>query len=72
MSLIATCSDQVSALDALVGGMGQLLPDQQAPAFTARRPDIERVASHKYDYGQLKKGIAFVDSRDLREARVLK
>ena len=65
------CHVELRALDALVGGRGQLLPDQQAPVFTARRPDIQRVASHKYDCGQLKKGIAFVGSRDLRDAGVL-
>jgi hypothetical protein len=62
------CHVERSALDALVGGMGQLLPTQQAPVFTARRPEIECVASRKYDCGQLKNGIAFVGFQDVGEA----
>jgi hypothetical protein len=52
--------------------MGRLKPDQQAPVFTARRPEIECVASQKYDCGQLRNGVTVVGVRDLRDAEVLK
>lgn len=65
------CRVELAALDALVGGRGCLSPEQQAPVFTARRPEIESVASDKYDCGELREGIALVSCRDLRIAGIL-
>ena len=66
------CHVELTALDAFVGGRGHLSPEQQAPIFTARRPEIERVASDNYDRGRLTEGIALVSCRDLRDAGVLR
>ena len=60
------------ALDALVGGRGELLLEQQAPVFTAMRPKIESVVSDKYDCRPLSEGTMFVSCQDLRDAGILK
>lgn len=69
---LVPCHVERRALDALVGGTGQLSSHQQAPVFTARRPQIERVASEKYDCGQMNEGVALVSAQDLSDAGVLK
>ena len=65
------CHVERAALDALVGGRGQLAPVQQAPVFTARRPEIENVASRKYDSGRLTNGIACVSLHDFADAELV-